>query len=148
MQQIVTLHLFLPFDLKIYFFSNQQFLMLSGNLTRVFHEATFNIFLDLKNDIFVFFQMSALRTTLLTVSKTSKGLKILFEDWKLSEDEGCLINFILCFMSLLTAPVFKNSNFLAKISFISLRKGLKSNFQRLSIPNVDLSEKIGKVVIK
>ena len=38
---------------------------------------------------------------------------------------------IVClhFMSLLTAPIFKNSQFLAEIYFISLNKQPRSNFQ-------------------
>ena len=39
---------FCHFTLKSTFFSNQLFLMFSGNFTRRFHEATFNIFILFK----------------------------------------------------------------------------------------------------
>ena len=51
-------------------------------------------------------------------------------------------------MSSLTAPVFENSDFVAEIYFIFLKTRPKSNFKCFQCPNLDLSEKIGKVVIK
>ena len=47
-------------------------------------------------------------------------------------------------MSLLTAFIVKNSLIFAGIYFIFLRK---IKLERFSIPNLDTSEKIGKVVI-
>ena len=49
-------------------------------------------------------------------------------------------------MSLLTAFIVKNSHILAGIYFIFLKIVL-DQAERLSIPNLDLIEKIGKVVI-
>ena len=49
-----------------------------------------------------------------------------------------LENSLLIFMFLLTAPIIKNSHILAGIYFIFLKNVL----------DLDLSEKIGKVVIK
>ena len=119
MQQIVTLHLFLPFDLKIYFFFEPAvFNVVWKSYQNIPWGYLQYISLYLKNNIFVFFQMSALRTTLLTVSKTSKSLKILFEDWRLSKDQVVWWVFF-CVLCLLTAPVFKNSNFLAKTLSLS-----------------------------
>ena len=48
-------------------------------------------------------------------------------------------------MFLLTASIVKNRHMLAEIYFIFLKNILD---QSLLIPNLDLSEKIGKVVIK
>ena len=50
-------------------------------------------------------------------------------------------------MFLLTAPIVENSHILVKIYFIFLKTFL-TKLKSLSIPNLDLSEKIGKVVIK
>ena len=38
--KLLLSHIFLPFYLKMYFFSNQPFLMFSENFTRRFHETT------------------------------------------------------------------------------------------------------------
>ena len=51
-------------------------------------------------------------------------------------------------MSLLTALIVKNSHILAGMYFIFLKTCPRPNLKRLSIQNLDLSEKIGKVVIK
>ena len=51
-------------------------------------------------------------------------------------------------MSLLTALIDKNSHILAEIYFIFLKKAAWTKLERLSIPNLDLNEKIGQVVIK
>ena len=49
--------------------------------------------------------------------------------------------------SLLRAPIFKNSHFVAEIYFIFLKTSY-IKIQRLWIPNVDVSEKIRKINIK
>ena len=49
-------------------------------------------------------------------------------------------NFSFAFMSLLTAAIVKNSHTLAGIYFIFLKTRLK--------PNMNVSKKIGKVVVK
>ena len=51
-------------------------------------------------------------------------------------------------MSLLTAAIVKNSQNLAATYFIFLKKTSYTTLERLSIPNLDLSEKIGKTIIK
>ena len=52
-------------------------------------------------------------------------------------------------MSLLTAPVFKNSQFFTEIYFISLKKQPRSNFKGFQYQvSLDLSEKIEKVFVK
>ena len=48
-------------------------------------------------------------------------------------------------MSLLTALIVKNRHILAGIYFIFPKKVFK--LERFSIPNLDLNEKVGKVVI-
>ena len=50
-------------------------------------------------------------------------------------------------MSLLMAPTVKNSQMLTEIYFIFLKTPQIKN-EMFSIPNLDLSEKRGKVVIK
>ena len=50
-------------------------------------------------------------------------------------------------MSLLTALIVKNSNILAGIYFIFPKKTLQTKLERLSIPNLELIEKIRKVVL-
>ena len=50
-------------------------------------------------------------------------------------------------MSLLTALIVKNSYILAGIYYVFLKNVLYQTW-RLSIPNLDLSQKIGKEVIK
>ena len=65
---------------------------------------------------------------------------------KYYENDG-LQNSILLFKSLLATLVVKNSNIFAGIYFIFL-KASYTKLERLSIPNLDLIEKIGKVVIK
>ena len=47
-----------------------------------------------------------------------------------------------------TFYVFINNFILAGIHFIFLKKRSKTKLEKLSIPNLDLNEKIGKVVIK
>ena len=54
---------------------------------------------------------------------------------------------LFCFLCLLTARTVKNSHILAGIYFIILKNNL-DQFERLPISNLDLSKKIGKVVIK
>ena len=56
-------------------------------------------------------------------------------------------SFSFFFMSLLTAQIIKNSHILAGFSFIFLKNTL-DQFWRLLIPNADLNEKIGQVIIK
>ena len=51
-------------------------------------------------------------------------------------------------MSLLTVLLVKNSQILAGMYFIFLKNCPRPNLERLSMQNLDLSEKIGKVVIK
>ena len=51
-------------------------------------------------------------------------------------------------MSLLTAIIVENSHILAAIYYIFLKKMSQTKFERLSIPNLDLNEKIEKVFIK
>ena len=51
-------------------------------------------------------------------------------------------------MSLLRASVFRNSHILAEINFDFLKNTSYMKLQRLLIPNLDLGEKIGNVVIK
>ena len=51
-------------------------------------------------------------------------------------------------MSLLTALIVENSYILAGIYFIFPKKTPKTKLEELSIPNLDLSGKIEKVVIK
>ena len=51
-------------------------------------------------------------------------------------------------MSLLTVAIVKNSHNLAAIYFVFLKGTSYTTLERLSIPNLDLSEKIGKTVIK
>ena len=50
-------------------------------------------------------------------------------------------------MSLLSAFIVKSSHILPGIYFIFLKRS-DTKLERLSIPNLDISEKIGKVVIK
>ena len=69
--------------------------------------------------------------------KSQKVLKYYVQD--------CVQNFLLFFMCLLTAPIVKNRHILAGIYFIFLTNVLDES---LPIPNLDLSEMIGKVVIK
>ena len=57
-------------------------------------------------------------------------------------ENDCLQNFIFPFMSLLTAKFVKSSHIWARIYFIFLRDKLEI----VLIPNVDLSEKIGRAV--
>ena len=52
-----------------------------------------------------------------------------------------------CFLSLLTALIAKN-NILAGIFFYLSKKASQTKLEKHSIPNLDLSEKIGKAVIK
>ena len=59
-----------------------------------------------------------------------------------------LRKFLLLFMSLLTALIVKSSHILAAISFKFLKKTSYTKIERLSIPDMDLSAKIGEVVIK
>ena len=56
-------------------------------------------------------------------------------------------NFLSNFRSLLTVPTVKSSNILAGIYFIFLKECPRANLKSLAIPNLDLSEKIEKVVI-
>ena len=60
---------------------------------------------------------------------------------------GCLQNFLLLFMSLLKALILKNSHILAAI-FFTFKKSSWIKLERFSVPNLDLTEKIGKLVIK
>ena len=55
--------------------------------------------------------------------------------------------FFFYFLFLLTAPIVENSHILAKIYFTFLKTSL-TKLKSPSIPNLDLSEKIGKAVIK
>ena len=50
-------------------------------------------------------------------------------------------------MSLLTVPNVENSHILAGIYFIFLKERPKTKLESLAIPNLDLTEKIEKVVI-
>ena len=59
-----------------------------------------------------------------------------------------LQNSLLLFLSLLTALVVKNSHVLAEIYFVFLKNVQTIKLEWLSISNLDLSEKIGKAVIK
>ena len=69
-------------------------------------------------------------------------------------EHDCLQNFLLLFMYLLTALIVKNSHILAGIYVIFLRKrprpSLKSfqYIEKISIPNLGLSEGVGEVVIE
>ena len=49
-------------------------------------------------------------------------------------------------MLLLKAPIVKNHLTLAGFYFIFLKKHTRKNLKRLSIPNLDFSEKIAKIV--
>ena len=60
---------------------------------------------------------------------------------------NCLQNFLLLFILSLTAPVVKNSHIFAGIYFI-FKKTAWTKLKSLSIPNLDLGEKISKVVTK
>ena len=51
-------------------------------------------------------------------------------------------------MALLTTLIVKNRNILVGNYFIFLKKTTQTKLERLLIPSLDLSEKIGKVVIK
>ena len=62
--------------------------------------------------------------------------------------QDCLQNFLHYFMSLLTALIVKKYYIMAGIYFTSLKKLCYTKLERLSMPNVDLNKKIGKVVIK
>ena len=64
-----------------------------------------------------------------------------------SISRDCLQIFILLFTFLVTAPIVKNSHILTGIYFIFL-KNVLDQLKSLLIPNLDLSEKIDKVVIK
>ena len=66
---------------------------------------------------------------------------------KKTVSRDCLQNFRLHFMSLLTVPIVKNSHILAGIYFIFLKERPKTKLESLAIPNLDLTEKIEKVVI-
>ena len=59
-----------------------------------------------------------------------------------------LQNFLLLFMSLLTALIVKNSHILAGIYFLFLKKRPRPNLKGILIPNMELSEKISKLVTK
>ena len=61
---------------------------------------------------------------------------------------GCLKNFILHFMSLLTSLIVKNSHTLARIYFVFLTKRPRSNLKSFGYTNLDLSEEIQEIVIK
>ena len=50
-------------------------------------------------------------------------------------------------MPLLAALIVKNSHILSGIYFIFLKNVLEQMWKAFNIPNLDLSEKIGKVVI-
>ena len=53
------------------------------------------------------------------------------------------------FISLLTAPIVKDSHILAGIYFIFLKKrSRRFGIDSLSIPNLELSEQIIKLVVK
>ena len=52
---------------------------------------------------------------------------------------------LLLFMSLLTAPIVKNSHVLVGIYFIFLKRTPQAKLERLSIPKQGLKEKTGKV---
>ena len=56
-------------------------------------------------------------------------------------------HFFVLFMSLLTASIVQSSVFLGGVKVILLRNLSWSKRQSLLIPNFDLTEKIGKVVI-
>ena len=64
------------------------------------------------------------------------------------------MNMVVCkisvcfFMSLLKTLIVKNSYSLAGIDFPFLKKTAWTKLEKLIIPNLDLSEKIGKVAIK
>ena len=77
------------------------------------------------------------------------GKKNLVKHQKVSKcyDQDCLKNFLLHFMSSLRAPIFENSNFVIEICLIFLKTS-RIKLQMLSIPNLDLSEKIAKVGMK
>ena len=62
-------------------------------------------------------------------------------------EQDCLNNFILLFMPLLTASDFIHNHFEVEIYFTFIEKSY-IKLQRLSIPNLYLSEKIRNVVIK
>ena len=51
-------------------------------------------------------------------------------------------------MSLLTTLIVENNHILTGIYFIFLEKTSYTKLEKFSIPNLDLSEKIGKVFIK
>ena len=59
----------------------------------------------------------------------------------------CLNYFLLLFMPLLTAPIVKSGHVLAGIYFMFLKPSW-TKLESLSIPNLDLSERVGRVVIK
>ena len=64
-----------------------------------------------------------------------------------------IMNMIVCknsflfFMSLLTALISKNSHTLTAVYFTVLRKTSQTKLEKLSISNLDLNLKIGKLVI-
>ena len=51
-------------------------------------------------------------------------------------------------MSLLTALIAKNSHTLAVVYFIFIKTTSYTKLEKLSMPNLDLSEKTGKAFIK
>ena len=61
---------------------------------------------------------------------------------------GCLKNFLLLFMSLLTSLIVKYSHILARIYFVFLIKRPVLNLKSFEYTNLDLSEKIQGIVIK
>ena len=61
-------------------------------------------------------------------------------------DHGCLQNFLLHFMFLLTVTTVKKSNIFGGTYFTFLKEGPRAN-SSLVKPNVGLKEKIEKVVI-
>ena len=63
-------------------------------------------------------------------------------------DHDDLQNIPLLFKSLLTAQTVINSHILTRIYFIFVKKMSWTKLESLSIPHLDLSEKIKKVVIK
>ena len=73
-------------------------------------------------------------------------LRLIFSEVSKYYDPECLQNFLLIFVSLLTAPVVKTVIFWLSFTLSFLQNALDQT-SRLSIPNLDLRKKVGKVVI-
>ena len=75
------------------------------------------------------------------------GERKIWSNIKILKNIFFMQSFSFLFMSLLTAQIIKNSHILAGFYFIFLKNTL-DQFWRLLIPNADLNEKIGQVIIK